>query len=52
MAKHLVQITQTNEFEVEIEAKDEQHAIDLVRDFDSDEMAEYLTDARWEYEVI
>lgn len=52
MAKFIVLVTQVNEFEVEIEANDESHAIDLVRDFDGDEMLEYETDARWDYEVI
>lgn len=51
MPKFIIEVTQINEFEVEVEANDEQHAIDLVRDFDGDEMLEYETDARWEYVV-
>ena len=47
-----VVVTQTNEYVVEIEAPNEHDAINLVRDFDSDEIMEYETDARWDYEVV
>lgn len=47
-----VLVTQRNEFVVQVYAGNESEAIDLVRDLDSDQIEEYETDARWDYEVV
>ncbi len=52
MTKYTILVTQTNEYVVEVEASSENDAIDLVRDFDGDEILEYETDARWDYLVV
>lgn len=52
MPKYTVQVIQTNEFIVEVEAEDESKAIEFCQDLDSDEIMEYETDARWDYLVV
>lgn len=52
MNRFTVLVTQRNEFVVQVYAGNESQAIDLVRDLDGDEIMEYETDARWDYEVV
>lgn len=52
MNRFTVLVTQRNEFVVQVYAGNESQAIDLVRELDSDQMEEYETDARWDYEVV
>lgn len=52
MPKYTVQVIQTNEFIVEVEAEDESKAIEFCQDLDGDEIMEYETDARWDYLVV
>lgn len=52
MSKFLVVVTQTSEFEVEVEAPNEHDAISLVRDFDGDELDEYESSVYWDYVVV
>lgn len=52
MPTYTIVFTQTNEFEIEIDAPNEHDAINLVRDLDSDEVSEYQVDARWDYQVV
>jgi hypothetical protein len=52
MRRYTIAVTQVNEFEVEVYAPNEHDAINLARDLDSDEVMEYQTDARWEYQVV
>lgn len=52
MPMYTIQVVQTTEFVVEIEAETQGDAIDLVHGFDNDELDEYETDVRWAYEVV
>ena len=52
MPKFTVQCVETHTYEVTVEADDEMDAIDIVRDYDTDQLEEFEVDARWDYEVI
>lgn len=52
MNRFTVLVTQRNEFVIEVYARSESEAIGVVRNLDSDEIDEYETDARWDYEVV
>lgn len=52
MNRFTVLVTQRNEFVIQVYAGSESEAIGVVRNLDSDEIMEYETDARWDYEVV
>jgi hypothetical protein len=51
MPKIEIQATSTKFYTVIIEAQDEEEAIELVRDWHSDDFEPYETNAKWDWEA-
>jgi hypothetical protein len=51
MEKITVRVIETRTYEIEIEATDESHAIEQVRDFDGDDLEPYETSVAWDFEA-
>lgn len=49
MEKIIVEVVETRTYAVEVEAKDESEAIELVRDYDGDDLEQFETGIRWDY---
>lgn len=54
MGKYVVESVMTRTYRMEVEADNENDAIDIVResDFDVEVDGDYEIDARWDYEVV
>ena len=52
MGKFVVEVIETHTYQVEVESGNEFDALELVREFDTDQLEEYEIDARWDFEVI
>ena len=52
MTKYLVTATRTTEYEIEVEAEDEQSALAIFEDWIADDFEEHITQNAWDFEVL
>ena len=52
MGKYLVTATRTTEYEIEVEAEDEQSALAIFEDWIADDFEEHITQNAWDFEVL
>lgn len=52
MPKYVVEVTQIHRYEVVVESGDEYDALEVVREYDADELEQFEVDARWDFEVV
>lgn len=50
MRKYIVEVTRSYTYRVPTEAQDEQHARELVRGLDNEEIEQFLSNAFWDFE--
>jgi hypothetical protein len=51
MTKYLITATRTSEYEIEVEAEDEEYALAWISDWIADDFEEHITQNAWDFEV-
>jgi hypothetical protein len=52
MGKYLIVATRTSEYEIEVEAEDEQSALATLDEWIADDFEEYIRQNAWDFEVL
>jgi hypothetical protein len=50
--KYLIVATSTNEYEIEVEAEDEQAALATLDDWIADDFQDYAVQGTWDFDVL